>query len=501
MNNYKLVAVLFLICIFIISGCTSQSNTDNTESEKVTYNLKVSTDNTTDTELSATLAEGDHAGYANCDDCTDDISASSRDLTLEFTPQIKINMPVNDIYTENDIFNVTFTYRNGSAFTVEEFNYSIDGGANTSINKVSTYETTLAGITYTSHNITVCANSTVSGSLNCKTHDWTKLEWWNNSWQYRMQFNVRPNDRDWVNNQTLLQLTTSNFTYANGNDTCKDYRIVDTSNVTRDIYIQCNTSGQTTIFIETNATKDTNTTLFLYYGNDDATSVSNCIDTMHWCNNEGNTSLWSGEKADGRVGTYLIEQNSSIVKYGNYSTKLNITGNPGDTFFKLLDYDGDIVSNITEYIYEMNVYVESETGGRTEFYQMKTPYYYDGGQALHTSILGSGAQDHGWSWYDGSHNIVVDYWWEDQWNHQEMRVNASSDTIIMVYNGTVVCPETTNQNRTTNTGDVDLLGVYLEGATSWNVFYDDMIIRSYNNPEPTLYSFDAETNGDLESNT
>ena len=103
--------------------------------------------------------------------------------------------------------------------------------------------------------------------------------WYSSDWNYRKEIQVFNDSRITANTSFPLKiiLNSSNINYGLTNDTGQDIRCVNRADTTSlDIYVEkWNETGNSIIYCNVTVQNTSNTTLFLYYGNDAATSTSN----------------------------------------------------------------------------------------------------------------------------------------------------------------------------------------------------------------------------------
>lgn len=129
--------------------------------------------------------------------------------------------------------------------------------------------------------------------------------WWNSSFSYKREINLSNTAGNQTNYQVKLSINTT-LLYEAGklNLTCKDIRFTNSSDDAIDFWIEnCttnNNSTNSTFWVEVpTLTNATNTTIYMYYGNNDVSSESNGINTFPFFDDfEGsgiNTSKWEGD--------------------------------------------------------------------------------------------------------------------------------------------------------------------------------------------------------------
>ncbi len=114
--------------------------------------------------------------------------------------------------------------------------------------------------------------------------------WWNSSWQYRMLINVMDNSGSKLENyQVLATLTSKTFNYskadANGNDIRFTLYNSSANNESKLSYWieEWNISGESKVWVNVTEILASGTnTIYMYYGNEGATSENNRSATMLW---------------------------------------------------------------------------------------------------------------------------------------------------------------------------------------------------------------------------
>ncbi len=103
-------------------------------------------------------------------------------------------------------------------------------------------------------------------------------------WSFRQEINISNTAGDLTDYQVKIQLNSSNFDYSKANSTGKDIRFTNSTDDQIDYWIEkWDTTGNSYIwvkvpFLESN----TNTTIYMYYGNSSASSASNRTNTMNF---------------------------------------------------------------------------------------------------------------------------------------------------------------------------------------------------------------------------
>ena len=127
-------------------------------------------------------------------------------------------------------------------------------------------------------------------------------DWWNSSWTYRQPINISNTAGDLTNYQVRIDLNSSNvgsnFNWSNNGD---DIRFTNSTNDLLNFWIESwdSTGQEATIWVNvTYLANNTNTTIYMYYGNPSATSESDGDATFEFFDDFEGTSLdsnkWTG---------------------------------------------------------------------------------------------------------------------------------------------------------------------------------------------------------------
>jgi len=152
-----------------------------------------------------------------------------------------------------------------------------------------------------------------TNTLTDEVSEFTKEEWawFNSTWQYRNLLNVSHIDRSVYNASVKVKLNTTNFNYSLANTTGQDIRFALDNGTMLDHYIQSwNTSGESRIWVRMPyLEKDTNTTIYIYYGNPEATSISNMTNVFgtglisFWDFDNNDVDVWNQNNVSSVTGT------------------------------------------------------------------------------------------------------------------------------------------------------------------------------------------------------
>ena len=109
--------------------------------------------------------------------------------------------------------------------------------------------------------------------------------WLGADWLYRKPLNINnPYDSDLFEYQIFVELNTSNFDYSNVNSDCSDIRFGDSEGNVLDYYqVSCNNSDVSEFWVKVDELEaETNSTIYLYYGNPGADSGSDIEETFSY---------------------------------------------------------------------------------------------------------------------------------------------------------------------------------------------------------------------------
>ena len=218
--------------------------------------------------------------------------------------------------------------------------------------------------------------------LDKELHKWA---WWNSSWSYRQPINISNTAGDLTNYQVRLDLNSSNVgSHFNWSNNGSDIRFTNSTDNELYFWIESwNSTGQeATIWVNaTSLPNNQNTTIYMYYGNSEASSVSNGTATFEqfWdCDTDPFTTSRTGDGItheissttyfEGNGSVYMTAQDSSLMeldwtdisgdkkvilwlrKPSGDSGKTNINLGNGGTFeveagpYFHLDTNGDLIA-------------------------------------------------------------------------------------------------------------------------------------------------------------
>ncbi|RLI98841.1 MAG: DUF2341 domain-containing protein, partial [Candidatus Aenigmatarchaeota archaeon] len=110
-------------------------------------------------------------------------------------------------------------------------------------------------------------------------------DWFNSSWNYRQQINISNTAGDLTNYQVRIDLNSSNvgsnFNWSNNGS---DIRFTNSTDDLLNFWIESwnSSSQEATIWVNVTLANNTNTTIYMYYGNPSASSISNGTATFEF---------------------------------------------------------------------------------------------------------------------------------------------------------------------------------------------------------------------------
>lgn len=168
--------------------------------------------------------------------------------------------------------------------------------------------------------------------------------WWNQSWKYKQNISVLVNDPIPANYQILLQLDSTEIGSSfNWNNACKDVRILESGTPLQYWIENCNsTTQELDVWVKTTNSYTSGEALILdfYYGNEQATSISNASQTfrsdeIHLVSGRCPTSNGACSYLDNVADGETIRANIGTTNWGidgqAYVNQINYPSNPFGT--------------------------------------------------------------------------------------------------------------------------------------------------------------------------
>lgn len=376
----------------------------------------------------------------------------------------------------------------------DDKNYQItlkDESAKTTTDKVTDLKTTIKmGDAY-------CKTITVEG----KKSEFTNVDnqlckdgvcddrfaWWNSTYPYRKCFSVTVPTGTLTNYQVLFPVTYS----ASMQTDFDDVRwVVNDSNLTEiDYWMPSYTASTSANFwVEVPVV---NSTPCMYWGNAGVTTTSNGFNTFLIFDDFQDQNLtaltaWSTVSETGTCGYSTITSDGSFV--------LNITSysNPGECG----KYAGTIPTR--SYIMEYDQLNDYDSGSAS--YPMRSGTYLDASNwfVINYARIDDdidagalvGAAFKGWTEITGTSNPLMEL---DAWYHTRVIMNESA-TKATVWLSSGRNNYTMNNNGAASSEWYDVNGsAMLRCVLLASCWYDNIFVREYNNPEPTITALSGET--------
>lgn len=145
--------------------------------------------------------------------------------------------------------------------------------------------------------------------------------WWDGSWAYRQLINISTTSENLTNYQVEIQINlTDEYDAGKLNSTCKDIRFTDSTENLIDFWAEeCNITGSNSTFwaeipfMQNN----TNTTIYMYYGNLEINSASNGINTFPFFEDFEDIGGWTMVVIDEYIDKPLYPEIADIDGDGN----------------------------------------------------------------------------------------------------------------------------------------------------------------------------------------
>jgi len=310
--------------------------------------------------------------------------------------------------------------------------------------------------------------------------------WWNTSWAYRQPINISNTAGDLTNYQVRIDLNSSNvgpnFNWSNNGD---DLRFTNTTNDLLDYWIEYwnDTEQEATIWVNvTHLANNTNTTIYMYYGNPSAGSASSGSNTMLIYEDMETepTGNLSGDAVYNSTNKYVMLTSAN----GDEKGFLYYSQNPGNGFYARFKFwtgngNGADAVWLGAYDTQCNNTTEDIVNGGYHY----TFDEYQDRIAFTKSTSDNGAsicEDSETNLDDGNWHSAKIYFWS----------NSSGTSVKIYYDGTlrVSCTDTNPQSLT---GNYFFWGARTGGLNNEHRI-DDLIVAKYVFPEPSVSSFGDE---------
>jgi len=309
--------------------------------------------------------------------------------------------------------------------------------------------------------------------------------WWNSSWPYRQEMTVSVSSGSTPAGYQVHVYFNSTDIGSNFNWSylCNDTRFVMSNGTELPYWVEyCNSSGNNaSIWVMMGDSITTSlSTIFMYYGNENAVNRSNGTATFDWfddfrgahtigdytIDDQGSTnapSAWSIQTANG-----YMNQGSNIYN-GPYGT-VALTGLNLDNYeirYRSYENDDDPIGVLFSY------------QNANQWYGYHYTETYGGGGAAGT-----------WRWLGKDNDDVDTFLGRDanppgRFTIVNMTIRKFNDNITILQNGVQIFSVTDSDY---DEGDI---GIFTDADTNGR-FYGPFIVRKYSNPEPT-FTFVSES--------
>ncbi len=310
--------------------------------------------------------------------------------------------------------------------------------------------------------------------LDKELHKWA---WWNSSWNYRQPINISNTAGDLTNFQVRLDLNSSNvgssFDWSSNGS---DIRFTNSTDDELNFWIEnWNSTGQeATIWVNVSyLANNTNTTIYMYYGNSEATSKSNGTETFIFFDDfeSGDFSKWDIHEAQWSITSSTVkEDNYSAYGQGTTSSDRRLAKNISINYDVVLESWSRPATTITDGIY----YFTPKTNGGTTAYCL---VYYEGHFKYYQGSYTNFPNDKTYSantWY--FIQVVLDF------------TNSKQHTYIDGDDLGDIDLKDGSGNFYTGISQIKHAPGYPDNEDLW---MDTIRIRKYADPEPTI-SFGGE---------
>ena len=305
------------------------------------------------------------------------------------------------------------------------------------------------------------------------------LTWWNSSWNYKQPINISNTAGDLTNYQVKIELNSSNFDYTHANDTGKDIRFTNSTDDLIDYFIESwNVSGSSYIWVKVPFLEDaTNTTIYMYYGNDEASSTSTTDTYLDYDNFDDNSldSMWV-EYDPSNCGTWT-EQNGRLEYTHSANCRSSLTAKTEES-----STGSYIIADIEKADYAQ-IYLDGRTNGSHYI-----SGYYDQGE--HSAIYKNDGTGTAYDWNDAPPS--------GRQNYTFVSYQSGSGIQSLFYFGDTLTNEYNVTEYSTNAENYTGLG--MGGTASGTTLFRHFEARKYASPEPTVSNIGSEENNHIKPN-
>lgn len=313
-------------------------------------------------------------------------------------------------------------------------------------------------------------------------------DWWNMSWQYKKRLNVTENS---ANDLVDYPVVYENFDCeGHCNDSGKDIRVVYDDGTTESLAFglqKINSSSYNITFKLSVGASSTNSSIYVYYGNPSATAVNSSWNTVryNWFDDfSTDTGLWSESDPQG-----VITVDTST------DHRIEVNNLMRDTSDLHALYRNETISNPDDFIYIINVEQLSSSSNDCQLvtsfvsdtFGLLWPTIRQNGNAGGFSSYGAGGGNYDWRAWNITSGVtglsdLGDFSEDTEYELEYVRNGSHS---VYKIDGTAYA------TRNTPTGSWDHIYVVLNSddggiGHDWDGYLDDVRIRKYIHPEPSL---------------
>ena len=312
----------------------------------------------------------------------------------------------------------------------------------------------------------------VSQATSPQTAEALPSDWWNGSWQYRMQINITENSGTTLRNyQVPINLTPTTFNYSrslvSGGG---DLRFTTTSGTLCNYWVETwNTGGTSTIWVAVpNLSASSTTSIYMYYGNSGVTAASNDSAVFDYVDRGDQTASWT---VAGTAG-----QNNSI---GNSAPSYYANSSSGSYMYKNISLVPQrIITFNVRSNYLGNLYFLTNATGSGQMYRLDT--------RASPNRVGFNTTTSWTSWLAPNSTFSAA---ANQWYKLSIVINASNKAIFYYNQSTDASPANFGTQLgvytiTNNGGYIGLVGD--AGGAQYGTWWDNIIVRKYASPAPTV---------------
>ena len=300
--------------------------------------------------------------------------------------------------------------------------------------------------------------------------------WWNTSWKWRSAYNISNVAGNLTNYQFELKLNSSNFNFSKADNDGSDLRFVyynsssDTEMEMSYWLKEYNSSSENADvwfkvpFLENN----TNTTIFVYYGNPSAVSESNGSDVFIFFSNGSSLTGWTNNGAT--VNSSNGVPAPSLEATGGTYAYVDAGVGPGE----VIEYDGYVIPGSTDLC---NLYFMTDSGGAGQMFRLESRSSTSSGFASTSSWTS-------WNAPSGYGPVSAGVW-------HHVKIVLDGSTAYGYVDGSSYGSYSFSNNG-------GYIAVHGDASSVTGGDFDNVIIRKYANPAPALSTYiGSEYNGIL----